>query len=372
MRRTPRRKRWAAASIRHRRPRDRGARDRQPRQRTPVRERARPRERAAAARSRSCSRARSTSTSTRRRSGCRSTRARPAARRRVGSRSSTPPTRGWRQLRPELRAEARQRGHQLPRVHPGRHHRLALAEGQPLRPGDGELQGRAGLQPDARRRAGARRLPPREVRAGRGGRAGLQPVHPDRGIAGRLRRADRRGRRRRFRRRAPHEHRRSRAGHPHRTGLPGRQVPGVLGRHPDRQGLRRGSADRVPVDRGRPAVSAVLERATYVPALDKVAYNGGDDFLGSARERLFGFINGQTGKGNEQAQGFQHLALDGHVSEDASASNRKFINALRNGGDLLNVFGTSRRWRTRATPTPTARCGTRSCRCGPTRRSRRA
>ena len=83
----------------------------------------------------------------------------------------------------------------------------------------------------------------------------------------------------------------------------------------------------------------MLERATYVPALDKVAYNGGDDFLGSARERLFGFINGQTGKGNEQAQGFQHLALDGHVSEDASASNRKFINALRNGGDLLNVFG---------------------------------
>jgi hypothetical protein len=83
----------------------------------------------------------------------------------------------------------------------------------------------------------------------------------------------------------------------------------------------------------------VLERSTYVPALDKAAYNGGDDFLGSARERLFGFINGQTGADNKQAQGFVHLVLDGHASEDASAGNTALINALRNGGDLLNVFG---------------------------------
>ena len=91
-------------------------------------------------------------------------------------------------------------------------------------------------------------------------------------------------------------------------------------------------------DAGQP-LTAVLERSTYVPALDKAATNGGDDFLGSARERLFGFINGQTGAGNPQAQGFQHLARDGHVGEDASASNAALINALRNGGDLLNVFG---------------------------------
>ena len=83
----------------------------------------------------------------------------------------------------------------------------------------------------------------------------------------------------------------------------------------------------------------MLERATYVPALDRAAYNGGDDFLGSARERLFGFINGQTGRRNRQAQGFQHLMLDGHGSEDASAANRGLIRSLRRGGDLLNVFG---------------------------------
>ena len=91
-------------------------------------------------------------------------------------------------------------------------------------------------------------------------------------------------------------------------------------------------------DAGQP-LTAVLERSTYVPALDKAAYNGGDDFLGSARERLFGFVNGQTGANNPQAQGFVHLVKDGHASEDASADNTALINALRNGGDLLNVFG---------------------------------
>ena len=91
-------------------------------------------------------------------------------------------------------------------------------------------------------------------------------------------------------------------------------------------------------DAGQP-LTAVLERSTYVPALDKVATNGGDDFLGSARERLFGFINGQTGANNPQAQGFVHLIKDGFASQDASLGNTALINALRNGGDLLNVFG---------------------------------
>ncbi len=94
----------------------------------------------------------------------------------------------------------------------------------------------------------------------------------------------------------------------------------------------------ISTDAGQP-LSAVLERSTYVPALDNAPYHGGDDFLGSARERLFGFVNGQTGSGNPQAQGFVHLVKDGHASEDASAGNTALIDALRNGGDLLNVFG---------------------------------
>ena len=91
-------------------------------------------------------------------------------------------------------------------------------------------------------------------------------------------------------------------------------------------------------DAGQP-LTAVLERSTYVPALNNAAFNGGDDFLGSARERLFGFINGQTGATNPQAQGFVHLVKDGYASQDASAGNTALIDALRNGGDLLNVFG---------------------------------
>jgi hypothetical protein len=94
----------------------------------------------------------------------------------------------------------------------------------------------------------------------------------------------------------------------------------------------------ISTDAGQP-LTAVLERSTYVPALDSAPYNGGDDFLGSARERLFGFVNGQTGAGNQEAQGFVHLVKDGHASEDASAANTALIDALRNGGDLLNVFG---------------------------------
>ncbi len=91
-------------------------------------------------------------------------------------------------------------------------------------------------------------------------------------------------------------------------------------------------------DAGQP-LTAVLERSVSVPALNNAAFNGGDDFLGSARERLFGFINGQSGAHNPQAQGFVHLIKDGHASQDASAGNTALINALRNGGDLLNVFG---------------------------------
>ena len=91
-------------------------------------------------------------------------------------------------------------------------------------------------------------------------------------------------------------------------------------------------------DAGQP-LTAVLERSTYVPALNDASCNGCDDFLGSARERLFGFVNGQTGVGNSESQGFQHFAKDSPISENAVQTNTKFINAMRYGGDILNVFG---------------------------------
>lgn len=87
------------------------------------------------------------------------------------------------------------------------------------------------------------------------------------------------------------------------------------------------------------ATAAVLERSTYVPALNGTAFAGGDDFLGSVRERIFPFVNGQTGADNPNAQGLSHLILDGHAAEDASLKNKALLRALLKGGDALNVQG---------------------------------
>lgn len=84
-------------------------------------------------------------------------------------------------------------------------------------------------------------------------------------------------------------------------------------------------------------VAATLERATYAPVLNGASFRGGDDALGSGRERIFVFTNGQTG--NAQAQGIGHLIADGHASQNASLDNRRLLKALRKGGDLLNVLG---------------------------------
>ncbi len=86
-------------------------------------------------------------------------------------------------------------------------------------------------------------------------------------------------------------------------------------------------------------LGATLERATFTPLLKQSSFVGGDDFLGSARERIFIFLNGQTGSKNPQAQGIAHLIADGHASEDASLKNRPLLDALSNDGDLLNVLG---------------------------------
>ena len=86
-------------------------------------------------------------------------------------------------------------------------------------------------------------------------------------------------------------------------------------------------------------LAATIERATFVPRLQDAPFLGGDDTLGSARERIFIFANGQTGADNKQAQGLAHVILDGHAAEDASLKNTGLIEALRNEGDALNVLG---------------------------------
>lgn len=85
--------------------------------------------------------------------------------------------------------------------------------------------------------------------------------------------------------------------------------------------------------------AAVIERATFVPLLNRSAFLGGDDFLGSARERIFVMANGQTGRGNPQAQGLAHNILDSPSGQDANMHNVALFRSLRNGGDSLNVQG---------------------------------
>jgi len=85
--------------------------------------------------------------------------------------------------------------------------------------------------------------------------------------------------------------------------------------------------------------AAVIERSTFVPLLNNAPFLGGDDFLGSARERIFVMANGQTGKNNPQAQGLAHVILDGHNAEDANMSTMGLLQALHDGGDARNVQG---------------------------------
>jgi hypothetical protein len=62
---------------------------------------------------------------------------------------------------------------------------------------------------------------------------------------------------------------------------------------------------------GSDPVASSYERVTYVPLLNKVPFLGGDDFIASARERIFVFGNGQTGLHNPQAQGENNVGLNG-------------------------------------------------------------
>ena len=128
----------------------------------------------------------------------------------------------------------------------------------------------------------------------------------------------------------------------------------------------------ISTDAGQP-LTAVLERSTYVPALDQAAYNGGDDFLGSARERLFGFVNGQTGANNEESQGFVHLdqgrpRVRGRERRQHGADRR----AAQRRRPAERVRGFPDAERTRGMPRRTARSGTLSSASGRRRRSSRA
>ncbi len=77
--------------------------------------------------------------------------------------------------------------------------------------------------------------------------------------------------------------------------------------------------------------AAAVERATYVPLLGHASFANGDDNLGSARERIFVFVNGPTTP--DDGQGLMYLGLHGNLGSDATASNVASL------GSPLNVQG---------------------------------
>jgi hypothetical protein len=77
--------------------------------------------------------------------------------------------------------------------------------------------------------------------------------------------------------------------------------------------------------------AASVERATYVPLLGHASFANGDDNLGSARERIFVFVNGPTSA--EIGQGLMYLGLHGNLGDDASLANVATL------GSPMNVQG---------------------------------
>jgi hypothetical protein len=77
--------------------------------------------------------------------------------------------------------------------------------------------------------------------------------------------------------------------------------------------------------------AAAVERATYVPLLAHSPFANGDDNLGSARERIFVFVNGPTSAAD--GQGLMFLGLHGNLAENATQANVATL------GSPLNVQG---------------------------------
>jgi hypothetical protein len=77
--------------------------------------------------------------------------------------------------------------------------------------------------------------------------------------------------------------------------------------------------------------AAAVERATYVPLLAHASFANGDDNLGSARERIFVFVNGVTSP--DTGQGLMFLGLNGNLGKDATLANAVTL------GSPMNVQG---------------------------------
>jgi hypothetical protein len=82
--------------------------------------------------------------------------------------------------------------------------------------------------------------------------------------------------------------------------------------------------------------AAAVERATYVPLLGHAPFANGDDNLGSARERIFVFVNGPAS--GQNGQGLMNVATHGNLGEDATAANVATLGSPNNAqGDFPSL-----------------------------------
>ena len=86
------------------------------------------------------------------------------------------------------------------------------------------------------------------------------------------------------------------------------------------------------------AISAVLERGTFVPAMATLPFANDDQNPLGARCAIFTFVNGQRGATSPPAQGLMHVILD-NPPGDLSLENGALLESLARGGDAHNVLG---------------------------------
>jgi len=85
-------------------------------------------------------------------------------------------------------------------------------------------------------------------------------------------------------------------------------------------------------------VTATLERSVFTPNLAQSPFPNGSTREDSARAEIFTFVNGPVGLESPPAQGITHLIRDGLNAQELNLENTELLEALRNGGDLENVF----------------------------------
>ena len=86
------------------------------------------------------------------------------------------------------------------------------------------------------------------------------------------------------------------------------------------------------------ALSATLERATFIPAMAGLPFANDDQNPKGARSSIFTFANGKLGKNDPNAQGLSHVILD-NPPGNLSLINPALLEGLRMLGDAHNVLG---------------------------------